>query len=82
MILITGANGSLGFMIAKHLIARGARVRGMKRPGENALSLPSIEWVEATLEDTSSLTRACEGADMIIHCAAVTHTNDEKIYHN
>lgn len=82
MILITGAAGSLGSAIAKRLMGRGKSVRCMIRPQEQLpAALQGMKVVRATLEDTISLAHASRGVDVIVHCAAVTHTNDEKIYY-
>jgi dihydroflavonol-4-reductase len=75
MILVTGATGFLGSYLAKDLIRKGEKVRGLKRPlsrfdllGDYA---GDIEWVEADLLDVTSLETAVDGVEKIYHCAGV-----------
>jgi dihydroflavonol-4-reductase len=72
-ILITGATGFLGREVCRRLVARGARVRALLRPGATPESAgdAAIEWFRGDLRDTLSLTGAARDIDLVIHLAAV-----------
>ncbi len=75
MNLITGATGLLGSYLAKLLIAKGEKVRAIKRKTSDLSLLGAfadrIEWVEADLLDIGSLEDAMKGVSYVYHCAAV-----------
>jgi len=75
MILVTGATGFLGSYLAKDLIRKGEKVRGLKRPASRFDLLGDyardIEWIEADLLDVTSLEAAVDGIEKIYHCAGV-----------
>jgi dihydroflavonol-4-reductase len=67
--LVTGASGFLGWHVARVLIERGYRVRGLaRRPG--SIADPEIEEVAGDLRDAESLRRAVEGCGLVFHVAA------------
>jgi dihydroflavonol-4-reductase len=70
--VLTGATGLLGGNLAIELLRRGHTVRATKRATSKISHLSDfdIEWVEATLGDTESLSGAFDGADVVFHCAA------------
>jgi nucleoside-diphosphate-sugar epimerase len=74
--LVTGVAGFIGSAIARALIKRGGRVRGLddfstgKR--ENVAGLEgSLDFREATLLDPAALAAACQGIDCVFHEAAI-----------
>ena len=72
--LITGATGFLGGALARKLQAHGWRVRALGRravAGE-VLRAAGMEFVQASLEDEAATTAACEGADVVFHCGALS----------
>lgn len=73
MIFVTGATGFLGSYLAKNLIAKGERIRALKRSGSGLELLgeyaKKIEWVEGDLLDITTLTPALEGIEKIYNCA-------------
>ncbi len=75
MIFITGATGFLGSYLAKNLIARGEKVRALKRSHSGFELLDNfanqIEWVEGDLLDISSIESALSGVEKIYHCAGI-----------
>lgn len=70
--VITGATGQLGSHIAEQLVERGERVRALVRPTSNTSFLQGlgVEVVVGDVHDAGSLQGACEGADIVYHCAA------------
>ena len=75
MDLVTGATGFLGSVIARTLLARGRRVRALRRAnsrmdllGEDA---SRIDWVECDVLDVDGLVEALVGIETIYHAAAV-----------
>lgn len=61
-------SGPLGLAVARHLAARGDRVRAAHRGGR--ADLPSgVEVVSANVAEVADAKRACEGAAVVYHCA-------------
>lgn len=73
MILVSGAAGHIGNVLVRELLKDGRSVRALVLPGEDisALSGLDIELVEGNVLDTSSLTDACEGVDVVFHLAGI-----------
>ena len=60
--------GPLGLAVARHLAARGDRVRAVNRGGR--ADLPSgVEVVGANVAEAADARRACDGAAVVYHCA-------------
>jgi nucleoside-diphosphate-sugar epimerase len=60
--------GPLGLAVARHLVARGARVRAVN--GSGRADLPaSVDIVAADVVKGAEADRACDGASVIYHCA-------------
>ncbi|GAC1632488.1 MAG: NmrA/HSCARG family protein [Chloroflexota bacterium] len=64
-ILVTGSTGQQGGAVARHLLARGRKVRALTRdtskPAAQALAAAGAEVVQGDLEDRASLDRALQG---------------------
>jgi nucleoside-diphosphate-sugar epimerase len=74
--LITGIAGFIGSSLAHALLQRGEHVRGIDNfatgKRENLAPLgDKIEFQEADLLDLDAMKRACQGADYVLHQAAV-----------
>jgi nucleoside-diphosphate-sugar epimerase len=73
-ILITGAAGNLGSLLARHLLTRGHRLRLMCHrralPGDIA-NAPHAEAVRADLADPRTLPGAVEDVEVVVHFAGV-----------
>lgn len=73
-ILITGAAGNVGAILARHLLGRSHVLRLMIHrrglPADLAAS-PNVAVYRADLENPTTLTGPCQGADCIVHCAGV-----------
>jgi len=71
-ILVTGANGFVGAALCKKLVQSGHQVRGLVRKTSDCSLLQgvSIEKVIGSLEDTESLRKAAEQAELVYHTAA------------
>ena len=85
MILITGATGILGRVIALELLKKGSKVRATKRKTSKLEEVrdsfrfytdkpdfyfDQIEWIDTDFEDIDSLTIALKGVEEVYHCAA------------
>ncbi|SET06266.1 NmrA family NAD(P)-binding protein [Hymenobacter actinosclerus] len=72
LIVLAGATGALGLLIAHQLRRRGASVRALVRPaslaGAEAESLrrQGVEVVGVDYASTADLTRACQGAGCVV----------------
>ncbi len=78
MIAVTGANGLLGSHLLRRLSNERLPVVGVKKPGgdiSHLKDLAQIEWREADLLDTESMTEALKGATTVIHTAAQVSFN-------
>ena len=73
MILMVGGTGDLGGRIVRHLVTAGQRVRCVVRGGADAAALRAerVEIVSGDLTDPDSLSRACEGVDIVVASATV-----------
>lgn len=75
-VLITGATGFIGFHAAKALLAAGHDLRALVRDPEKAerilgpLGLTPGQWVVGDMTDASSVARAIEDCDAVLHAAA------------
>jgi len=81
-VLVTGATGFIGYEVARQLAVAGRRPRLLvRRPDRGRLlSMPGVEVVYGDLQRPSSLARAVEGMDEVIHLAArATFERDAKI---
>jgi len=73
-VLITGAAGNLGSLLARHLAGGPHRLRLMVHrtplPADLARA-PDVEVVQADLGDPATLEKAVAGADSIVHFAGI-----------
>lgn len=69
--LVIGATGSIGGEVARSLLARGWRVRGLNRdPDRAARSGPTgVEWVRGDAMIEAEVVAAADGASIIVHGA-------------
>jgi len=68
-VLVTGASGFIGWHVADKLLARGANVRALVRPGSKIREL-KVETVIGDLRDPPSLEQAVSGCGVVYHIAA------------
>jgi len=69
-VLVVGATGQLGGVIARKLVASGARVRALARNREKLAALaPAAEIAAVDLGDLTKLTDACRGVEQIVATA-------------
>jgi nucleoside-diphosphate-sugar epimerase len=74
--LITGIGGFIGSSLARALLARGERVRGVdnlstgKRENISEI-LHRIDFREADILDLDAMRHACSGVDFLLHQAAI-----------
>ncbi len=74
--LITGIGGFIGSSLARALLARGERVRGVDNFAtgnrENiAEILDHLDFREADILDLDAMHKACAGVDFVLHQAAI-----------
>ena len=73
--LVTGATGLLGNNVVRLLLDRGESVRALVRESSDPRPLEGLE-VETVLGDVcdaTSVLRACDGADVVVHSAGFVH---------
>jgi NAD+-dependent farnesol dehydrogenase len=70
-VLITGSTGYLGAHVAARLRLAGHDVRALARPGRGAMVPAGCQPVEGDVLDPTSLDRALEGCDALVHMAAL-----------
>ncbi|SDX35415.1 NmrA family NAD(P)-binding protein [Hymenobacter psychrophilus] len=72
LIVLAGATGALGLLIAHHLRRRGANVRALVRPQSKtgaeaeSLRLQGAEVVAVDYDSVADLTRACQGGSCVV----------------
>ncbi len=76
LVLVTGAAGFIGSHLVDALLARGARVRGIDdfsngKRSNLARHVDQIELLEADIRDAEACRRACAGASVVFHQAAL-----------
>src|SRR5579871_982523 len=74
--LITGVAGFIGSNLAKALVERGERVRGVDnfatgKPENIAALRGKLDFREADILDLDSMRAACQGMDYVLHQAAI-----------
>jgi dihydroflavonol-4-reductase len=71
-VLVTGGTGFVGANVVRELVALGAAVRVLARPGSDRRALEglAVEVVEGDLLDRASLARAVRGVATVYHVAA------------
>lgn len=83
--LVTGATGMVGYALVPRLLEKGYRVRRLiHRPEDsNPFTLPRVETIAADLTRPESLSRVCNGVDVVFHLASYApHTNTHRSDHN
>ena len=70
-IVVTGGAGFIGSHLVDRLVASGARVRVVERPGAGVGHLPDgVEVVRADIRDREAVRAAMTGARLVYHLAA------------
>jgi len=71
-VFLTGATGFVGSAVARALLAEGAGLRVLARPGGDRRNLAGldVDLVEGDLRDTASLETALKGCEALFHVAA------------
>ncbi|MBT4886159.1 MAG: NAD-dependent epimerase/dehydratase family protein, partial [Planctomycetaceae bacterium] len=75
--LVTGATGLVGNNVVRRFLDTGWKVKVLVRPRHSGPTVEleglPVEKITGTLEDISSLRRAVDGIDLVIHSAAMVH---------
>jgi len=66
---ITGASGHVGACLCRRLLEQGRRLRLLVHKDTQALEGLPAERVQVSLDDPSSLLRACDGVEVVYHLA-------------
>lgn len=69
MVVITGASGLLGSILADIFITRNIPVVGLYNHAKP--SSPNINWIQCNVTDAPTLFKILQGADCVIHAAAI-----------
>jgi dihydroflavonol-4-reductase len=69
MVVITGANGLLGSIVAETFASRNIPVTGLYH--QSKPTNPSMNWIQCDITDAPSLNKILEGAECVIHAAAI-----------
>lgn len=75
-VALTGATGYTGGHLLRTLVARGDHVSALARDGSltDELRASGARWVSGDLRDEAALQKLVEGADAVLHVAAVYRT--------
>jgi nucleoside-diphosphate-sugar epimerase len=75
-VCLTGGTGFIGQALVKRLLADGVRPCVLARPSPraDALAARGVEIIRGDIADADALRRAVEGAEIIIHLAAMVGT--------
>lgn len=70
LVAVTGATGYVGRFVVAELLARGAEVRALTRPGSDRGGFPGpVAWVEGDLRQPGALAALVAGSDAVVHAA-------------
>lgn len=88
MILVTGATGFVGSYLAMQLLEKQASIRAIYTQAKSIEKtknifkhhqkvelFKNIEWIQANITDTTTLSAAFEGIEQVYHCAALVSFN-------
>jgi len=82
MIAITGANGLLGSFIVRKLLQQNEPFIALKRNGSDTSLLDDVKqkinWRDADIQDTVTLSEAFKDASRVIHTAAIVSFNPSR----
>lgn len=79
MILITGANGSVGCYLVRYLAEKGEKIRAMSHYSTNNLEgIKGIEVVKADIRFADEVYDAMRGCDKVFHLAALVHVDQSR----
>jgi nucleoside-diphosphate-sugar epimerase len=73
-IALTGATGYTGSRLLERLLAAGHQVRALARPSSRRPAAEGAVWIEGDLRDAGTADRLLDGADAVVHVAAVYRT--------
>jgi nucleoside-diphosphate-sugar epimerase len=74
-VAITGVGGFIGAAAAQRYLAAGATVRGLELPG---VAVPEgVDVIRGTITDPEALRAVVEGADLVVHTAAIVAESGE-----
>lgn len=79
-VLVTGAGGTVGSVVVDRLRREGARVRALVRSPQTRLAA-GVEPVGGDLHDRAALSRALDGVQLTVHCAAAVSSELELCLH-
>jgi UDP-glucose 4-epimerase len=76
MYLVTGGGGFIGSHLVRALVERGDRVRVLDDSSSGSRAriadvLADVEWIDGDVRDSAVVQRACQGAEVILHHAAI-----------
>ncbi len=78
VVALTGASGFIGGALARSLNEHGLPVRALVRDPNSIARADNLEIVQGSLEDSDSLRRLVDGADVVIHCAGAIKARSGK----
>jgi len=79
VILVTGANGFVGYSLCKALYDYGHQVRSAVRKNDSVIAPNTIRVTVGEISDQTDWTEALNGIDTVIHLAAHVHILKNKV---
>src|SRR6187402_824134 len=70
-IAVTGASGHIGNVLCRALLEKGYRVKAQYYSNSKSLEGLALETIQGDVMNDETLQTLMQGADVVIHCAAV-----------
>ncbi len=76
-VAVTGANGHVGNVVCRELLAQGYRVKAFYQNDATSLTGLDLELIQGSVLNKNDVLQLVESCDVVIHCAAIISINGD-----